>query len=73
MLTTLAPTALYASSEKSEREPAPLSTLTLKPSFISLWVASGDKATLLSLANDSLGTPIVTSDVFFPNAEKYLS
>ena len=70
--TKLAPSFEYSLSWKAACSPAPYSILTLKPTFISRWAASGLRATLLSLAQVSFGTPMVTYSTGFPKVAKYL-
>jgi hypothetical protein len=57
-----APAARYASSLQLAESPAPVSTMTLKPSLISFSTTSGTVATRFSPAKTSLGTPI-SSDI----------
>src|SRR5262245_16980819 len=62
-----APAARYVSSSKFAAAPAPLWTVTAKPSPISFWTTSGTVATRFSPAAVSAGTPI-TNGMFFPYA-----
>eukprot|EP00966_Prymnesium_polylepis_P064861 1504655-Prymnesium_polylepis.2 len=57
-----APALVYAASVKLDPKPAPDSTLTVKPSLVSLATLSGVCATRFSSAADSFGTPIDSSE-----------